>query len=132
MPSWPPTLQDVADISSAYLRGEIDGNTEDSGAQRVTFDDTTDPTAVTVQGLIDIAVAEVRGRAGVPDALLAGSYAELAGTAAAWHAAAAIEAEKAPEGAQEAAGAYSWKQSTYVANLNELIAQVPRQNTRLA
>lgn len=132
MPSWPPTVQDVADISSAYLRGSIDGDIEDSGAARASFDETTDPTADQVQAFIDIAVAEVRGRAGVPDDLLASSYAELAGTAAAWHAAASIEAEKAPEGAAETAGAYSWKQSTYVATLNELIAQVPRQNTRLA
>lgn len=120
--SWAPTVADVAKLSPAYTRHPVDGQGEQAGSEQKVFDDTTDPTATDVQGYIDNAVREIAGRVGVSTARLE-LYGELAKQAAAWHAAKTIEAEKAPDGADESVGAYSWKQSSYVACLTELISQ---------
>lgn len=123
---WAPTVQDVADVSPAFTRGPVSAG----GAERNVFDETTDPSAIQVQGLISAACEEVSGRVGIGMLALA-AFADLARSAARWHAAASIEAEKSP-GGTETEGAYRWKQASYVANLNELVAQARRGSMRLA
>ena len=125
VPTWPPSVQDVADLSPAYTRHPVDGTGEQSGAEQNIFDDTTDPTSSQVQALIDAAVREVMGRCGVGVARLE-LFGELARQTAAWHAAANIEAEKQPEGAVETSGAYQWKQASYVACLTSLVKQADK------
>lgn len=120
---WRPTVADVAEVSPAYTRPAVDAAGESAGAPLRVFDDRTNPTAATVEGLITTAVTEVAGRVGAP---ITAYTAQLARTTAKWHAAAAIEAERAPEGVDETASAYRWKQASYVACLNELISQARR------
>jgi hypothetical protein len=127
LPGWAPTVQDIADLSPAYTRGLIDDPGQQAGAQQYGFDESTNPTADQVSALIEVAVREVTGRTARSAAAL-DAWADLARVTAAWHVAASIEAEKAPEGADETNGAYGWKQASYVANLTALIrrAGTPR------
>lgn len=120
---WTPDVQEVADVSPAYTRPPIDAQGPSAGAVQRVFDDRTNPTAVTVAGMIATAVREVAGRVGVP---ITTRTMDLARTTAKWHAAAAIEAERAPEGVDETGSAYRWKQASYVACLTELISQARR------
>lgn len=126
---WTPGVQDVAEVCPAYTRPPIDAQGPSAGAAQRVFDDRTNPTAATVDGFIDTAVREVAGRVGVP---ITTRTADLAFTTAKWHAAAAIEAERSPEGAVEAEGAYRWKQASFLACLTELISQARRGGLRLA
>jgi hypothetical protein len=128
---WTPTLADVAALSHAYTRHDIDAAEVQGGAEHGLFDATTDPTADEVTGYIATAVQEVAGRVGLaPDRLRA--FPDLARRTAAWHAAATIEAEKQPEGTDEATSAHRWKWASYVACLNELIGQARSGSLRLA
>lgn len=130
-PDWTPTLADVAALCPAYTRHDIDFGAMQAGAEAGVFDEETDPTATDVQGYIAAAVQEVTGRVGLGfDALR--PHADLARRTAAWHAAATVEAEKQPEGTDEATSAYRWKQASYVACLNELITQARSGSLRLA
>jgi hypothetical protein len=126
---WTPTVQDVADLCPAYTRPPVDGDGNGAGAQGRTFDDTTNPTAGVVEALIAAAVDEVAGRVGVE---VPATCHDLARRTAAWHAAAAIEAERAPEAIEEAGSAYRWKQSSYAACLAELTRQARSGAVRLA
>jgi hypothetical protein len=127
---WTPTLADVAALSHAYTRHPVDADELQAGTEHGIFDETTDPTATKVEGYIAAAVDEVAGRVGIgADGLRA--FAPLARRTAAWHAAATIEAEKQPEGTDEATSAYRWKQASYVACLNELILQARSGALRL-
>jgi hypothetical protein len=128
---WTPTLADVAALSHAYTRHDIDADGTQSGAEHGIFDDTTDPTADEVTGYIAAAMQEVAGRVGLsPDRLRA--FPDLARRTAAWHAAATIEAEKQPEGTDEATSAHRWKWASFAACLNELITQARSGSLRLA
>lgn len=129
--AWAPTVDDVAKLCPAYTRHDIDADEEQAGAEHGIFDESTDPTAADVQGYINAAVLEVIGRVGVGHARLA-EFPELARQTAAWHAAATVEAEKAPEGAEETEGAYRWKQASYVASLKELTTQARSFGIRIA
>jgi hypothetical protein len=129
LPDWAPTVQDIAELSPAYTRHAIGAGGMQSGAAQKVFDDTTDPTAADVQGLINAAIREVTGRVGASPRRLS-RYGELAKQTVIWHAAASIEAEKQPAGADETTGAYSWKQASYFACLNELIRQARSQLVR--
>jgi hypothetical protein len=121
---WRPLPDDIAQVCPAYTRHRIDDEEEDAGAEQGTFDDLTDPTVAQVEGMIDNAMREIVGR--VPlDALGLNAYAEGARQTAIWHAAATLEAEKASEQAMDADGPAKWKQSSYVACLNDLIASIP-------
>jgi hypothetical protein len=128
---WTPSLADVAALSHAYTRHDIDAVEQQAGAEHGIFDETTDPTADEVTGYIAAAMQEVAGRVGLtPDRLRA--FPDLARRTAAWHAAATIEAEKQPEGTDEASSAHRWKWASYVACLNELITQARSGSLRLA
>jgi hypothetical protein len=116
--TWRPTVQDIADLSPAY--------TNQAGA----FDQDTTPDASQVEAFIRIAMTEVAGRAGVSAERLE-QVSELALAAAMWHAAASVEAQKSPEGTDRSEAGYSWKQSSYVACLNELLTQARRAPLRL-
>jgi hypothetical protein len=115
--SWRPSAQDVAAESTAY--------TNRAGA----FDESTSPTAGDVEGFIDVAVREIAGRVGLTDERIS-ALADLARTAAVWHAAASVEADKSPEGSDQTNG-FTWKQNSYVACLNELLAQARSGSLRL-
>lgn len=115
--SWRPSARDVAAESAAY--------TNRAGA----FDDTTSPTAAEVEGYIDTAVREIAGRVGLADDRIS-ALGDLARTAALWHAAASVEAGKSPEGSEQTNG-FTWKQNSYVACLNELVAQARSGSLRL-
>lgn len=130
-PDWAPTPQDVATISQAFTRGPVDGEIPQSGAELGSFDDTTSPTLAEVEGWIDAAVGEVAARVGMGLDFL-NQLPDLARTTAAWHAARSIEADKLSQSSQETSNAYSWKQSSYVACLNDLKAQAQRKAMRLA
>lgn len=119
LPAWAPTVEDVAAVSPAYTRAPI----EAGGEERGTFDETTDPTAGEVLGFIEAAVREITGRVGEGPL---DAWADLAKQTAIWHAAATVEAERSPDGGDETTGAFSWKQGSYIACLNELISQARR------
>lgn len=130
-PTWAPSVQDVANLCPAYTRAPVDGDGEQAGAEQKTFTDDTDPTATEVQGLIAAAVDEVVSRVGVSIQRLE-QFGTLARVAATWHAATSVEGEKIPEGATETTSAYAWKSTSYVACLNELIAQARGSAVRLS
>lgn len=130
-PDWAPTVQDVADVSQAFTRGPVDGEIVQSGTELGMFDETTSPTDSEVEAYIDVAVKEVSARVGMGLDWL-NQLPDLARMTATWHAARSIEAEKAPQNSEETTGAYSWKQSSYVACLNELMGQARRTAMRLA
>lgn len=121
----PPSVQDIADLCPAYTRKPVD----EDGAEQGIFDETTNPTASQVQAFIEAAVQEVSGRVGTR---ISEAQAELAARAAAWHAAATVEAERMPDGADETVGAFRWKQASYVACLTELIDQCRRGGLRIS
>lgn len=123
--AWTPSLEDVARLVPAYTRTAIDAG----GTEQNTFTSGTNPTADEVAGYITAAVREITGRVGTTVPL---ESLGLAQTTAAWHVAAAIEAEKSPSGADETDGAYRWKQASYVACLKELVEQARRGPVRLA
>jgi hypothetical protein len=114
--SWRPSVQDVAKQSRAY--------TNHSNM----FDTTTSPTATEVDGYIDIAVQEIAGRVGLADDTIS-PLADLARTAATWHAAASVEGERTQDGTQSTG--FTWKQNSYIACLNELVAQARAGALRL-
>lgn len=116
--TWAPTVQDVADLSPAYTTGEG------------VFDEDTEPSAAQVEAFIRVAVTEVAGRVGVSAERLE-QLSSLALAAATWHAAASVEAQKSPEGTDRSEAGYSWKQSSYIACLNELIPQARSGPLRL-
>lgn len=122
---WRPSVDDVAQVLPAYTRHDIDGDGDAAGAEHGTFDDETSPTADEVEGFIDTAVREIAGRCGIGQAAL-NAYADLARQTAIWHAAATIEAEKAPEGGMDSEGPARWKQSSYVASLKDLKDAIPQ------
>lgn len=129
-PSWAPSTAQIASIVPAYTRSTIDGDAEHSGAESDDFSTTTTPTLALVQELIQFAVSEVAGLVGIGiDAL--GSFPDLARVTVGWRVASTIEADRAPAGAQETAGAYAWKQAAYLTSLAELKLQARRQDTRL-
>ena len=121
--AWRPTVQDVADLTPAFTSHPF-GTTAGTG----TYDDETEPTAAEVEGYIDTAVREVEGRVGTGTV---GEFPILARQTATWHAAAAIEAEKAPQAATDSDGGYGWKQASYVACLKELVQQARNMPVRL-
>jgi hypothetical protein len=114
---WTPTVQDIADLCQAFTRGPVG----EDGGETGSFDETTTPTATQVHGYIAAAVAEIAARMG--GLAIPARAVRLAHRAAAWHAAAMVEAERAPSGGDETAGAHSWKQSSYVACLKALDAE---------
>jgi hypothetical protein len=124
-----PSLADIAKLVPEYTRHPVDMPEEQAGDETGAFDEHTDPSAAEVQGYIEVAVAEVRARVGVT---ITDRLASLARTAAAWHAAAAIEAKKSPAGTDEADSSYRWKRDSYVKTLDDLIRQARMGPTRLA
>jgi hypothetical protein len=114
--SWRPSVSDVAKQSRAYTNAE---NQFDSG---------TSPTAGEVEGYVDIAVQEIAGRVGLADDTIS-PLADLARTAATWHAAASVEGQNSQE--SESTQGFRWKQSSYVACLNELVGQARSGAVRL-
>lgn len=122
--AWTPSVQDVADVSVSLTRSTIDEGGQEVGV----FDDTTEPTGTQVQEFIAAAVREVSGRVGVA---IPARCVALARSTATWHAAATVEADRDPAGADETEGARGWKWSSYVACLNELITQARSGALRL-
>lgn len=117
---WTPTVDEVAAVVPAYTRGGFDDDAEQSGGEQATFTTATSPTALHVQGLIVLAVAEVAGRVGtaIPTRLDG-----LAQTCVIWHVAAAISAGKLPADTEDASGEYRSHISNYRASLDELAIQ---------
>jgi hypothetical protein len=114
--SWRPSISDVAKQSRAYTNGQN------------AFDDETVPAASEVEGYIDIAVQEIAGRVGLSDDSIS-PLADLARTAATWHAAASVEGQNSQE--SETTQGFRWKQSSYIACLNELVGQARSGAVRL-
>jgi hypothetical protein len=127
--SWRPSVQDVADACGAYTTVAVD---YDSGGEvRRLFTEDTVPSAAAVEGYITAAVNEIAGRVGLSDDRLS-DLAVLARSTAAAHAAAAVEAEKAKEGATENANSvWRWQQNTYLGCLSELTQQARSGALRL-
>jgi hypothetical protein len=120
-----PTTAEVAIVTPAYTRGGFDDDRPQAGAELGVYDETTSPTAVTVQGLIDAAADEVAGRVGVPIPLrLVG----LAKRAVVWSVAASISAGKLPAQTDDAAGEYRSHIANYTACLTELVTLAREPN----
>lgn len=135
-PSWSPTVEDVAKVSTAYTRGGFDDDGQWAGSEQTTtpdqlptFTDQTSPTRTHVEGLILSACEEVQGRVGVSLAL---KFHGLARATAKWHVAAGIAATKIPAGTDDASGEYRSHISNFRACLDELVLLARMGSTRLA
>lgn len=117
---WRPTLEEIGAVVPAYTRGSFDDGPQ-AGAEQGTFDDTTSPTAETVEDLIDLAVREIRGRVAydIPPRCYS-----LARACATWHVAVTLTTGKLPDQADEATGQARGHQGRYLATLEDLKAQV--------
>jgi len=128
-PSLPvrPTAQAVADLCGAYTRQAITGGypppggEPQAGRELGEFTASTSPTLNQVEGFITAAVDEVRGRVGIGE--LPEDVWDLARTTALYHAAAAVQAMRAPAGTDDSDGLYAAFISNYRASLIELIQQ---------
>lgn len=119
--SWAPTIDDVARVSQNYTRGGFDDDDAETEGEPGTFTENTEPTASEVRDMIVTACDEVASRAGaVP---LPPRCFTLAKTAAKWHVAMSIAADKAPQATDDAASEYRSKNLNYVNTLSELVAQ---------
>lgn len=119
--SWAPTIDDIARVSQNYTRGGFDDDDVQSEGEPGTFTENTEPTASEVEAMILTACDEVASRAGVTP-LPTRCY-TLAKTAAKWHVAMSIAADKAPQGTDDAGSEYRSKNLNYVNTLSELVSQ---------
>jgi hypothetical protein len=128
-----PSDDDIARLCGAYTRERVGGypaeNGADTGRELGSFTTDTTPTLAQVEGFIDMAVREVRGRVG---ATIAPREAPLARVAATWHTVAQVEAKRLPAGADDTSGSYANAISNYRFSLDELVGQVRRGPVRLA
>jgi hypothetical protein len=116
-----PAVEDVARLCGAYTRERVGGYVQDAGRELGTFTTDTTPTLSQVEGFIDMAIREIRGRCGATILL---PQAPLARVTATWHVVAQVEAKRLPAAADDTAGSYANAISNYRASLTELIAQV--------
>jgi hypothetical protein len=129
LPEWAPDVDEVARVTPAYSRGGFDDDSEDAGAEQLTFTDDTSPTRQHVEGLIQTAADEVQGRVAVA---IPSRHHGLAKTAVLWHVAASISGGKRPADTDDATGEYRANILNFRNTLDELIKLARTSRTRLA